>query len=302
GAENAYNLRADISAGACCLDDAGEQDDSRSTARAAAADGSFDGTVCPNDADYIRVDVTGPSTIEATLVFTPSMGDLDLELLDPSGAVIASSRGATDTESITHDVSDVGAYSLRVFGFRDSRGEYLGDVQVTPRTSCSSSADCPSSQVCDGSRCVPRGCTTASSCPSGLGCPTAGPPPATSECGASCRVNTDCRSTESCKRFPEGRFCARRGSGRNGDGCADFTACGGQRACMPYRGGYCARAGCTSNSDCEAGTFCVDQAGAPVCLRSCWDGDSVCRLAEGYVCDVVTDRSGGEQFACVPPA
>jgi len=302
GDENSYHLRADLAAGACCLDDAGEDDDTRTTARAPAPDGNFDGTVCPSDDDYIRVNVTGPSTIAATIVFTPSVGDLDLELLDATGAVIASSNGATDTESITKDVNDVGTYVLRVFGFRDSRGDYLGDVHVTARTSCTTSNECPSDQVCGSSGCVARSCTTASTCPSGYGCPTAGPSPATSECGVSCTVNSNCRSTESCKRFPEGRYCARNGAGLNGDACASFTACGGQRACMPWAGGYCARAGCTSNADCEAGTFCVVQGGTPVCLRDCWDSDAICRLAEGYVCDLVTDRAAELQFACVPPA
>lgn len=302
GDENAYHLRAELSPGSCCLDDAGEDDDTRATSRPAATDGTFDGTICPSDDDYIGVSVAGPSTIDATIVFTPSMGDLDLELLDPSGAVIAFSRGATDTESITKDVTDAGAYTLRVYGFRDSRGDYLGDVQVMTRTTCATSAECPSDQVCDGSGCVPRSCSSASTCPSGMGCPTAGPAPATSECGESCTVNSECRSVEACKRFATGRFCGRRGAGQNGDACADFTACGGQRACMPWPGGYCARAGCATNADCEAGTFCVDQGGTPVCLRSCWDSDSICRLAEGYVCDIVTDRGGTLQFACVPPA
>lgn len=299
GAENAYSLTVATSAGTCCVDDAGEDDDDRASARSVSA-GDFDGTVCPSDDDYLAFDVAGPSEVSALLVFDAAAGDLDLELLGPDGAVVAFSRGTGDEETFSLDVG-AGRYTLRVFGFMGSGGDYVGELMVTPVMTCSGDAACSIGEVCGARGCEDRSCTSTSSCPTGYGCPGAGPGSPTSECGAPCTVNSGCRSSEACKRFSEGRFCGRRGTGQNGDACSTFADCGGQRACMPFPGGYCARAGCTTGSDCEAGTFCVTMGSERVCLESCWASDDDCRLSEGYICDIVEDQDAELQFACTPP-
>ncbi|MEM9195603.1 MAG: PPC domain-containing protein, partial [Myxococcota bacterium] len=296
--ENAYDLSVSTAAGNCCVDDVNEDDDSIATARAIVGT-DFDGTICPGDDDYVSLMVAGPSTIAADLVFDPAIGDLDFELYSPAGSVIAFSRGMTGTESINHTVADPGTYTLRVFGFSDAAGDYLGEATVTASAGgCMTSNDCPTDDACFSGACMSRSCTQPTDCPTGEVCPAPGPTAPVSECGMSCGVNRDCRSAEACKRFPEGRYCARRGSGQNGDACTTFADCGGQRACLPYTDGYCARAGCTSNSDCESGTFCITIGTTNVCALDCWASSSICRM--GYDCDVETDLDGFLQFACIP--
>lgn len=300
GAENAYSLSVSTSPGACCVDDAGEDDDARASARPVTP-GDFDGTICPSDDDYLAFDVAGPSVISALLLFDTAGGDIDLELLGPDGTVVAFSRGTGDEEMFSLDAG-AGRYTMRIYGFMGSGGDYVGEFMVTPVMTCAGDASCSIDEVCGDRGCTDRSCTSSGTCPMGYECPVAGPGSPSSECGAACTVNSGCRSSEACKRLVEGRFCGRRGTGQNGDSCATFADCGGQRGCMPWLGGYCARAGCTSSSDCEAGTFCVATGGANICLESCWASDDDCRLAEGYICDIVEAIDTELQFACTPPA
>jgi hypothetical protein len=299
-AEGGYSLRVTRMAGACCADDAGEPDDSASSARRIEGT-AFDGTVCPEDDDYIAVPILGASRVEITLVFDGGIGDVDLELYAPgSSTPLARSTGTGDMESISATVTTAGTYAIRVYGYSMAANTYLGEVTVTPTATCTLSRECPAGQVCASGSCRSDDCTAMAMCPPMHLCPDVGPGTATSDCGAICTVNTDCRTTEACKWFPEGRACGTRGTGLNGDACASFRECGGQRACVDWPGGYCARAGCRTNADCETGTWCVAVGGQNVCTLDCLLSDDICRLDEGYACDFVADVSGSSHFACVP--
>jgi hypothetical protein len=299
GAQNGYDVSITRAPLACCPDDALEPDDTRATARTLSG-ASFEGTVCPMDDDFIAIPVASASRVQVEILFDAAIGDVDLELQGPDGTRIAISEGTTDTESIDATVPAAGTYYARVFGFRGAANMYLGDVTITPITSCAASRECMAGQVCEGGTCGSDACATVSDCPAMHLCPTWGPASAPRHCGAGCTVNTDCRSTEACKWFPEGRACATRGAGANGAACADAAACGGQRACLPWPAGYCARAGCRTNSDCETGTYCVDVAGTRACVLECESDETRCRSAEGYACDVMEDVGGTIRLACVP--
>lgn len=306
GAANSYALRIDKAPdpSMCCVDDANEENDTRATAHSITVTGGsadFDGTVCPRDDDWYAFNVTAPSQVQVDLVIGETGQDLDLELRDPSGALVGSSRSTTDEESIDVRVTTSGRYTVGVLGFLGASSDYLGSVTIGSATGCTTSRDCPIDSVCGSGSCVPRACTAGgSTCPSGHICPTFGPG-TSSQCGASCTVNSDCRSSEACKWYPQGRYCGVRGSGGNGDACANAAVCGGQRACVPWPGGTCARAGCTRNADCETDTYCVrDTAlGYNVCARSCWTSDDECR-STGYSCDVQSDIGGDTQLVCLP--
>jgi hypothetical protein len=289
-----YALRAATMPGDCCVDDRFEPDDTRLAPRTAAP--AFEGTVCPRDDDFLSVEVTGPSTLTATIVFDAA-ADLDLELYGPDGTVLASSRGVTDTESLTAAVSP-GRHVLRVYGYMGATADYAGELMLVARTTCTSTLGCPAGTVCDGGVCEDATCTSPATCPSTFACPVAGPGSAPRDCAAPCTVNTDCRASEACKWFAEGRFCAARGAAANGAACTTYADCGGQRACLATTGGYCARAGCASNADCETGTFCARVGGVNACAVSCLASDSVCRT--GYACRSVTDLGGTSQRLCVP--
>jgi hypothetical protein len=299
GAENAYSMRVSRTAGSCCTDDALENDDTRATARSLSGI-SFDGTICPRDDDYVRFTVSSPTGVEITLVFDHATGDLDIELYGPSGTLVGASRGVSDTETISMDLLETGTYTVRVLGYAGDFGDYLGEVSFTTFSGCTSSAGCPSGEVCSSGSCRSGSCTSSSACPAGHVCPSPGPGGGSSTCGESCAVNGDCKASEACKWFEEGRYCGARGSGLDGAACSTFATCGGQRACLDWPGGYCARAGCVRNADCETGTYCVDVGGLGVCALDCWAADEICRLSAGYDCNVDTDLDGLVQFVCTP--
>lgn len=300
--QNAYSFRADVAPdpAGCCVDDPGEDDDARTSARAASFVGdvaSVDGTVCPGDDDWIAIPMDGPGTIEVLVLFTHAMGDIDVALHDPAGTRLASSVTLSDDEMLSVDVAGGGTYALRVYGFGLRGGnDWIAEITRTSGSSCAGSLECPADTVCDTGMCRDDRCMPG--CPAMHSCVAGGPAPAESRCGEACTVNEDCRSEQACKFFPEGRFCGRRGSGSNGDACASFASCGGQRACLDWAGGYCARAGCTSNTDCETGTWCVAHGGRNVCALSCVSLS--CRESEGYSCEFVPTMGGTDRFVCLP--
>jgi hypothetical protein len=300
GATNTYAMDVTRAAGACCVDDTFEPDDAQASARALTGGTDFDGTLCPGDSDWIAVPVTGASRVVVDLTFDLARADVDMTLVGPTGTVIASSLGTTDTEHIDAMVTSAGTYAVHVFSIDTARSnDYLGMVTVSATAGCTTTLSCPSGQVCASGTCRSGACTSVSMCPSLHLCPDAGPGTGPSTCGAVCTINSDCRSTESCKWFPEGRACELRGAAANGATCTTFADCGGQRACLDWPGGYCARAGCATDADCETGTFCVTAAGgARVCALDCTTDATRCHT--GITCRAVTGVSGAARHVCVP--
>lgn len=308
-AENSYTLDAVVmpDAGGCCVDDTFEEDDSQMAARSitfgAAVGGtetaSFDGTVCSGDDDWILIPMSAPGRIEVDLVFVHGDGDIDIRLHDPSGTRIASSLTSTDDESLGIDVG-AGDYALRinVFGTPSGTPTYLGEVRRITGMGCTTTGDCPRGTVCDAGSCRDDACVSGSMCPPMHLCMQGGRIPVAPVCGVECSVNTDCRSGEACKWNEAGRGCGETGSGANGDACLDLGDCGGQRSCVSWNGGYCARVGCTDNSDCESGTYCVTEGSMNVCAKSCVIDP--CRSAEMYSCRFRPTLGGTSRFVCLP--
>ncbi|MDQ3034200.1 MAG: hypothetical protein M3Y87_17460, partial [Myxococcota bacterium] len=218
-AQNRYDLAIERMPMACCSDDSGEPDDTRATARRIVGT-SFEGTVCPGDDDFIALTIAGASMVHVEILFDSGIGDLDLELQGPDGARIRASTGVGDTETIDAMVSAAGTYYVRVYGFSMAANTYLGEVTVTPVTTCTTTSACATGQVCDAGACRSDACTSSAMCPSMHICPVYGPSGAARHCGYTCGVNSDCRSTEACKWFPEGRACGVRGAGANGAACS----------------------------------------------------------------------------------
>ncbi|HJL17743.1 MAG TPA: hypothetical protein RMH99_18910 [Sandaracinaceae bacterium LLY-WYZ-13_1] len=309
--ENSYSLTASVTPdpGMCCTDDAGEDDDTRSTARSVSFTPSGDseealfmGQVCPDDDDYVAIEMSGPGTIEALVTFSHADGDLDVDLYDPSGTRVGRADSATDDEMLTVDVAGGGTYALRIYGFLGSANDYEALVIRTEGAGCSTTMDCPLDTVCDAGSCDSNVCTSMSDCPAMHTCVGTGPVPAGQICAAECSVNADCRSSEACKWTADGRGCGRTGGGQNGESCATFADCGGQRSCHGFSGGYCARVGCSSTlSDCESNTACVSVDATSLCAVRCrsWMPDD-CRA--GYTCELLEamDDDTPLRYVCVP--
>lgn len=280
----------------CCVDDVGEPDDNETHARLLEFPGLGEGSICPYNDDFFVFTVTSPQPVE--LVLAGGNSDLDLIVYGPSGSIVAAGETPGDEEVAWNAVA--GKHYLRVFGYMGDFGEYILEVTGSGSTQCTNDLGCPIGTVCKGGVCVDAYCSTASTCPSGYECPVVGPSGGLSMCGAPCTVNGNCRPEEGCKYFYEGRYCGLKGSGANGAACQAFFECGGQRSCIPWPKGYCARDNCKSALDCEAGTFCVPIDGVGACVVSCWASESACRLADGYICDQLADITGDYQLVCVP--
>ena len=82
----------------------------------------------PGDADFYRVvaPVTGALTV--TAAFRHGEGDVDMDLLDASGRVLAASRGIGDGERLSHAVTAGSTYYLRVYGYQ---GQTSPDYDLT---------------------------------------------------------------------------------------------------------------------------------------------------------------------------
>ena len=130
---NVYDLTVGMSL-AACVDDSYEDNDTDATA-AAIGDGVYPGLgACPTDDDYYAVALLTGDEITVDLAFATAEGDIDLELLDPSGALLASSTSITDDESLGPITTATGGdFLVRVFLYSDA-GPIAGnayDMTVT---------------------------------------------------------------------------------------------------------------------------------------------------------------------------
>jgi len=118
-----YNLDVQTStAPSTCVADALEPNDSQGAAAMILPVTEQNLTACPTDSDwYLFPAVTGDS-IEFDLVFAHAEGDIDVDLYDPSGALVASSFTTTDDESITWPATADGDYTVEVYLLTDSGG------------------------------------------------------------------------------------------------------------------------------------------------------------------------------------
>lgn len=129
GAENPYNLSVLVEDAACCVDDAFEPDDNLDDPRIIEAGDSIEGSICPDDDDYLAFEVTGDALVTFLLVFDSLSIDLDIELYDEAGLVIASSETAGD-EEIEVLIDRPGIYTIRIFGFLGDAGDYLAELTI----------------------------------------------------------------------------------------------------------------------------------------------------------------------------
>ena len=128
---NDYLFQVTSDAVDCCVDDAFEEDDRAADARPADGSGFFEGTICPDDDDWIAIDVDANATIDVLLLSDDEAADLDLELYRPDGTLAIAAETLGD-EELTFEVTP-GRWTLRVYGFFGDSSGYVGEVSLTPR-------------------------------------------------------------------------------------------------------------------------------------------------------------------------
>jgi hypothetical protein len=113
-----------------CSDDSFEPNNSRSAAKAVTSGQQLQAKICPNNEDYFKITVAAGRGIDARITFQHAAGDLDLELLGPTGQRVAISEGTTDSERVAATGLAAGDYTLRVYGYAGAGGAYTLSVTV----------------------------------------------------------------------------------------------------------------------------------------------------------------------------
>ncbi|MEZ6135242.1 MAG: Ig-like domain-containing protein [Pirellulaceae bacterium] len=104
----------------------------------------------PNDVDYFRLQPASTGSASFRIQFSHAAGNLDMQLLNASGAVIATSNSTTNDESITAQVTRGATYFVRVYSVGGAvNGSYsltvdtpepVAPVGVSDRATVSSAA------------------------------------------------------------------------------------------------------------------------------------------------------------------
>jgi hypothetical protein len=139
GAEADYELGLTLQGGgAQCLDDRQEPNDSQARPRTLNGAVSLnDLHLCPSDNDWYAVSLEEREILDVSLSFSNADGDIDMEVLDPNGAVLRQSLSVQDEERIQVRASIGGTYFIRVFSIlEDVDNAYSMILDVLPPETC----------------------------------------------------------------------------------------------------------------------------------------------------------------------
>ncbi|MEL6178232.1 MAG: pre-peptidase C-terminal domain-containing protein, partial [Myxococcota bacterium] len=124
GSEASYSLDV-LTEGSTCDDDPQEDNDSREDATRLDMGTFTEQAICPGDDDWYAVELNAGEALTAALAFTHADGDLDLQMVNEAGIVIASSVSLTDNEEATIEpVETAGIVYVRAYGFQDASNTY----------------------------------------------------------------------------------------------------------------------------------------------------------------------------------
>jgi hypothetical protein len=112
----------DDSANACVLDPY-EPNDTQGEAYPAATGTLADPHACPGDDDWYAIALTAGAVLDVTAVFTHTEGNLDLELHNESGALLADSLTSTDDEALSYTAGSDEVVYVRAFIAFDLGGQ-----------------------------------------------------------------------------------------------------------------------------------------------------------------------------------
>ncbi|MEM7708497.1 MAG: choice-of-anchor Q domain-containing protein [Pseudomonadota bacterium] len=115
----------------CPLDDGWEPNDSLAAPTVILTPFERDSFVsCGGNDDFFRFTAEENEVVFLTATFDHAGGNIDFELLDPSGAVVARGDSTTNNESVNYLVppGEGGEYTLRVFGVGDIQNRYMLEI------------------------------------------------------------------------------------------------------------------------------------------------------------------------------
>lgn len=125
-----------------CTADAFEPNDTSAAASSLSLGSTPNLHQCTDD-DFYAFSLSQGQTVDVTTTFSDAEGDIDIELLDPSGTSVASGVTNTDNETLSYTVATSGTHRLHVYLYADD-GSTPGNpysINVTAGGSASCSAD-----------------------------------------------------------------------------------------------------------------------------------------------------------------
>lgn len=144
---NPYDMNITVSRApppSMCMPDALEDNDSAATASPLSPGNQSNLTVCPQDDDFYGLSLTAGDRLTVNVTFSDAEGDIDVELLNPSGTSVASASSSTDDETFAYTAAASGAHVLRVFLYADAGAQtgnpYALTTQVTGAATCTPDA------------------------------------------------------------------------------------------------------------------------------------------------------------------
>lgn len=102
-----------------CVSDGFEENDTLATARGIATGPISNLFACPGDDDYYSIALGLMDNLSIDLSYAFGEGDLDIELYNPAGVVVASGHTAASNESIMFVAPSAGTYVVRVYLLND---------------------------------------------------------------------------------------------------------------------------------------------------------------------------------------
>ena len=159
-----------------CVEDAYEPNGTMDAAAALTPPVADTGlTLCGGgDHDWFTVDVTGPATLDAEILFTDDLGDVDLYLYAPDSAdfdedYLVRGYSSSDNEEVSWDIPSAasGTYYLKVEIFSEDEYGQAYDLNLTVTAlGCLVNEDCVAGESCDTdtNTCVGTSCTENADC------------------------------------------------------------------------------------------------------------------------------------------
>lgn len=163
--------RLDASACSGCQDDEYEDNDDAAGATVLAA-GAHHLVMCNpgGEEDWFSIGVDAGSELLVRLDQDGSIVDLDLEILDEEGQVLAAGGAALGEELVVVPVETAQTLRVRVFVWEDRPGAAGYTLRLVADPQCLEQADCAEGELCRDYSCVPFVCSENAPCPGGLVC------------------------------------------------------------------------------------------------------------------------------------
>ena len=308
--ESSYQIEVQRSAGACCVNDASEPDDTTTDAPEMFIGQGWAGTLCPNDTDMRMFQVNEPQSLVLDLQISSGgqSPSLTLSILNSDGGLVTSTPNVSGDFVMEFYPSAAGVYFAQVTSNSFEAIEFNAFVEAGQSEFCFLTQECPIGTVCDlfSGACDSAVCYSPEVCPIGTVCDVGlsfGEP---GTCVVPCEDDVVCRVAqgEHCKQMLAGGHCGLAGNGSLGDACDTHVDCSGALSCFGWPGGYCTQIGCTDNEQCGPGSFCrIASMGGEsygICAKACEFANNTCRADEGYVCALTIDSGYDLKEGCVP--